>query len=201
MKGVSVVCDNGKRGKVIDQERAGYWIVEFNDGSRMVVSEQAITYQNDGTYYLALGTATDARNLTAITESNDDMVIQVLAEELNVQKEQIERSKVRVNKRIETREETVDVPVIHEEVVVERVPINKLVEDIVPEARHEDGVIVIPLIEEVLVVEKRLLIREEVRVSKQRKTENVSQSVTLRREVVDVERVDLGDAASPTKQG
>jgi stress response protein YsnF len=51
-------------------------------------------------------------------------------------------------------------------------------------------VLIIPVVEEILVVEKRLLLREEVRLSKRLTTTSVPQKVTLRREVVDIERVD-----------
>ena len=56
--------------------------------------------------------------------------------------------------------------------------------------RHEGDVTIIPLIEEVLVVEKRLLLREEIRVSRRKTTVNNPQVYTLRREDVQVERDD-----------
>jgi uncharacterized protein (TIGR02271 family) len=102
----------------------------------------------------------------------------------------VARGKVRVHKRVETREETVDAGVIREEVVVEHVPVNTFV-DVAPEVREQDGVLIIPLTEEVLVVEKRLRLREEVRVSRRRTTTSTPQTVALRREVVEIEREKL----------
>ena len=121
----------------------------------------------------------------------EEVVIPVIAEEITVQTHQVARAKVHVHKRVETREEVVDAPIVHEEVVTDRIPINRLLEDEVPETRHEGDVLVIPVIEEVLVTEKRLLLREEVRVSKRRTTESAAQTVTLRREVVNNERIEL----------
>ena len=129
-----------------------------------------------------------------------EIVIPVVAEELTVETQQVVRGSVRVNKRIESREEVVDAPSTRDEVVVERIAVNAFVEGDAPTVRDEDGVLIIPVIEEVTVSEKRLLIREEVRISRRRTTTNHPQTVVLRREVVDVERDEFdGTAAPPIK--
>ena len=51
--------------------------------------------------------------------------------------------------------------------------------------------LIIPMIEEVLVVEKRILLREEIRISKRRTTTSTPQKIELRREVVNIEREEL----------
>jgi stress response protein YsnF len=69
------------------------------------------------------------------------------------------------------------------------VPINAFVEGAAPQVREEDGIVIIPVLEEILVVEKRLYLREEVRLVK-RVTEATSpHTVSLRREVVEIERI------------
>jgi uncharacterized protein (TIGR02271 family) len=188
LKGISVLRDDGISGVIVDNEELGRLVIEFDDGTRLVVPHDVLTPQPDGTYYLFLGTPDSSPSPDGA--GTEEMVIPVIAEELTIEKEKIVRGSVKVHKRIETREEIVDAPVTHEEVVVERVTVNRLIDDAVPDVRDEDGVLIIPLIEEVLVVEKRFLLREEVRVSKHRKTENSPQTVTLRREVVDIERTD-----------
>ena len=90
----------------------------------------------------------------------------MVAEEILIGTEQVTRGVVRVHKHVVTEEKTVDAAVSAEEVVVERLPINQLVEGDAPQVREEDGIVIIPVLEEVLVVEKRLLLREEVRLSK-----------------------------------
>jgi len=200
MKGISIIRDDGARGTVVGEETAGGLVIEFNDGSRMVVSRSVLVPQQDGTYRLWLGTGSSANISTGVTvptgvsAESEEMVIPVIAEEATVEKHLVERAKVLVHKRIETREEVFNTPVFHEEVVVERIPVNRLVEESVAEVREEDGVLIIPLIEEVIVVEKRLLVREEIHVSRRRTTETDSQTVTLRREVVEVERIELNPA-------
>ena len=64
--------------------------------------------------------------------------------------------------------------------------------------RSEEDTLVIPLLEEVLVVEKRLLLKEEVRITKRRMETHRPQRVTLRREEAVVERVNReGDETNP----
>lgn len=194
MQGVSVVRDDGMRGAVVADKKPGQLVVEFSDGSRVVVPPEALVPQRDGTFSLSRGKI-DRED----TAEPEEVVIPVIAEELTVEKQRVARGKVRVNKRIETREEVVDTPVVHEEVVVDRIPINKFVDEVTAEVRDEDGVLIIPLVEEVLVVEKRLLVREEIRVSKRRTTTSTPQTVVLRREVVDIEREELNDPEPPEK--
>jgi uncharacterized protein (TIGR02271 family) len=74
-------------------------------------------------------------------------------------------------------------------VVIERVPINRVVEAPIV-ARSEEDTLIIPLLEEVLVVEKRLLLKEELRITKKRIETHLPQRVTLRREEAIVEHID-----------
>lgn len=126
---------------------------------------------------------------TAELAPGTEIIIPLAAEEVLVSTQEVVRSVVRVHKRVETRQETVDVPLTSEDVTVERVPINTFVEGDAPQMREEDGVIVIPVLEEVLVVEKRLLLREEVRLTRRTAAAGHPQTVMLRREAVEVERL------------
>ena len=183
MHGASVVRDDGALGKIISSENNQRVLVEFDDGSRLSVSPEALLPKRDGSYSLS------ARAAETQSTHLEEIVIPVIAEELNVETERVQRGKVRVHKRVETREEVVDSPVTREEVVLEHIPINKFIEDHqTPSVREEDGVLIIPVVEEVLVVEKRLFLREEVRVVKHHTTTSTPQTVVLRREVVDIER-------------
>jgi uncharacterized protein (TIGR02271 family) len=170
------------------------------DGSRLVVSEDVLVAQPDGTYHLrAHGTTLDTQGATG-TVADESLVIPVVAEEITVEKRRVARGTVRVHTRVETRQEVVDEPLLHEEVVIEHVPVNTLVEGEAPTPHDEDGVFVIPILEEVLVVQKRLLLKEEVRITRRRTTIRKPQQVTLRREVVEVERVAPGESSASTTE-
>jgi uncharacterized protein (TIGR02271 family) len=84
-------------------------------------------------------------------------------------------------------EEVVDEPLLREEVEVERVSVNRVVEE--PSGiRYEGDRTIIPLYEEVLVVEKRLMLTEELHVTKRQVETRDPQRVSLRREEAVVER-------------
>jgi uncharacterized protein (TIGR02271 family) len=159
------------------------------DGQEVIASPQSLQRLPDGTYRLSLGE-------TELTELNDALrrsggasaVIPVVAEELHVGRQAVETGRVRVTKVVHEDQETVDQPVTAEEVVVERVPVNQYVE-VAPAARQDGDTLVLPVLEEVLVVERKLLLKEEVRITTRRTESRQPQTVTLRREEVKIERI------------
>jgi uncharacterized protein (TIGR02271 family) len=190
---VTIIRDDGTRGKVLDKVVSGDHVtrlmLEFEDGARVIVPSQDLIAEEDGTYRLHVVTG-------ATASSADDVVIPVVTEKIEVTTDRVARGKVQLHKRVETHDEVVDTPTVREEVFVERVPANTLVQGEVPQVREEDGVLLIPVLEEVVVVEKGLLLRETVRITKRRTSTTDKQTVTLRRDVVDIERVEPDSPAS-----
>ena len=117
-----------------------------------------------------------------------DAVIPVVAEELRVGRQSIETGRVRLTKLVRERQEVVDEPSRSEEVVIERVPVNRRV-DIAPAPRQEGDTMVFPVVEEVVVLERRLMLKEEVRVTKRVLETRNPQTVTLRSEDVKIEQI------------
>ena len=115
-------------------------------------------------------------------------VVPVLAEELEVQKRRVETGTVRLTKVVHEREVQVDEPLWREEVEVTRVPMQRVVEGPVP-VREEQGTTILSVVEEVLVVEKRWMLREEIHIRTQRRETHQPQRITLRSEEVQVKRV------------
>ena len=113
----------------------------------------------------------------------------VVEEQLSVGRREVETGRVRFTKRVLEDEVLVDEPIIREEVEVVRVPIGRQVAAPVP-AREEGGTLIIPVLEEVLVVEKRLVLVEELHVSKRRVEGRDPRRITLRKEEVSVDRLD-----------
>jgi hypothetical protein len=70
----------------------------------------------------------------------------------------------------------------------------------VPQIREEDGVLIVPLLEEVVVVEKRLVLKEELHVTRMRKRERVDQAMQVRTMDVDVRRVHATPSADPPRE-
>lgn len=96
-------------------------------------------------------------------------VVQLRAEELVPTKEWVETGAVLVRKGLEVYPQTIPVEVLHEEVSIEHVPVNRVLAEGEMAAPWQDGeVLVIPVVHEEIVVVKRRVVREELRVSKVR---------------------------------
>jgi uncharacterized protein (TIGR02271 family) len=184
---------DGLLGTVIDQDGPApegpeaALDVLFEDGRRLLIPSRFLELQRDGGYRL-VAPIEEVDRLSAAGERGE-VVVPVVAEEAEVGKRRVETGRVRVRKTVRTAEKVVDEPVVREEVEVERVPINRVIEEAVG-PRQEGDTLIVPLLEEVLVVEKRLVLKEEVRITRRRTEHRASQSVTLRAEEATVERVD-----------
>jgi uncharacterized protein (TIGR02271 family) len=100
---------------------------------------------------------------------------------------------VRVTKKIERVEKEIDVPVTREELTVERVPVNRVVAEI-PRTREEGDEIIVPVVEEEMVVKTQLVLKEEIHIRRRKITDTAKKSVTLASEHVTVEELDAHGA-------
>ena len=124
--------------------------------------------------------------------------IPLVEERLSVAKRSVESGRVRVRVLVEERQETVTEQLARDDVQVERVPRNERLSEI-PHVRLEGSTTIIPVVEEVLVVEKALVLVEEIHVRRRTETETVEIPATLRSERATVERdssPEAGDSQS-----
>jgi uncharacterized protein (TIGR02271 family) len=112
-----------------------------------------------------------------------------MEEQLIVDKRVVEKGRVRISKKVRETDETVNIPLVQENVQVERVLINQFIAEPPPPVRYEGNVMIIPVLREVVVVEKRLVLIEELRVTKQQTQTQETQKIRLRKEEVSVKRV------------
>ncbi len=124
--------------------------------------------------------------MNARTNEQGEIVVPLIAEEISIGKRIVETGGVRVHKTVREDVQTINEPILREHIEVERVPLNKYVET-APAIRYEGEVMIVPVLEEVVVTEKRLLLREEIRLVKRREEIANVQEVTLRREEINVE--------------
>jgi uncharacterized protein (TIGR02271 family) len=169
-------------------------VVQTESGQQVLVPTDILIQQPDGSYYLPLRLAELAHASSERGGHQDEpMVMPVLVEDLDVQKRLVETGKVRITKVVHEREAVVDEPLFHDKVAITRVPMQRVVDGPVP-VREENGTTIISVVEEVLVVEKRLMLREEIHIRKQRIETHQPQRITLRSEEVQIERVPQADA-------
>ena len=80
-----------------------------------------------------------------------------------------------------------------EDVEIVRVPVDRVV-TIVPSIRTEGGVTIVPILEEVVVLQKQLVLREELHIHRHRRAATVEIPVSLRRQRAIVEHTDGNEA-------
>ncbi|HWS54667.1 MAG TPA: DUF2382 domain-containing protein [Pyrinomonadaceae bacterium] len=201
-----VVTDvDGLRATVTQQDldrQDGQVLIRLADGRQLLVPTEELRVEEGGGFSVpfsfmevtqAAGAA--ARGVARDERGRDEeatVVVPVIAEQLEVQKRKVEAGGVRVRKTVSEREEVVDEPLLREEVQVRRVPVGRVVEGPVP-VRHVGDTIIISLLEEVLVVEKRLMLKEELHITKEQVETYRPQRVVLRTEEAVVERVGEGE--------
>ena len=224
-RAVAVTDRAGLRGLVetrnLSRSENGQVLVHLENGQQALVPVDALLMQEDGSFRLPFSFAELARGQEArgrreaagareeLTQvrgggepsrrggaADERVVVPVVAEQLDVQKRRVESGGVRIRKVVREREEVVDEPLVREEVQVRRVPVNRVVDGPVP-VRHVGDTMIISLLEEVLVVEKRLMLKEELHVAKTEVETYKPQRVTLRSEEAIVERADEAGRPGP----
>jgi len=174
--------------------------VQLESGEHCLVPTAMVVPLQDGSAYVPL-----RRDELVLAPREDrpetpHAVVPVLAEVLEVQTRVVETGKVRLTKQIHEREVLVDEPLWRDEVEVTRVPIQRVVDTPVP-VREEHGTLIVPVVEEVLVVEKRLMLKEEIHIRTHRVATRQPQQVTLRHEEVEGERMPNPDTSRTTHEG
>ena len=124
--------------------------------------------------------------------------VPVLEETAYVKKVVRETDRFLIHTTVQERTEFVDVDLRSGEALIERVPINRFVDE-PPPIRQEGDFIIIPLLEEVLVTEKKLLLREEVHIRRTETVEHVQEAVVLRSEQVSFERTTATEEIAENK--
>ena len=123
----------------------------------------------------------------AMRDDVQERTLPLVEETLVTQRRTVETGTVRVRTVMQQREEVARAEIYRQAVSVEHVPINREIDEV--PAPWEDGdVLVIPVVEEILVVEKRLILREEVRVRRRREVDHIEQPISLRAMEALVER-------------
>ncbi len=153
-----VTLSSGLKGTVLRSSRfldkREFNTVKLNNGAELTVPSATLEPQQDGSFYL--------RDDQLQIGSQPNQALKDSAPEVSPQ-----------------GETTIDSPLLKEEIDVQRVPINRVL-SAPAETRVEDGVTIIPVMEERLKVEKQLILREEIRIVKKRTTVRDPRAASLR---------------------
>ena len=166
-------------------------LIEFAHGRTLLLDRNLLISEGDGAFRLPVSADEEV-------QVGGVEVIPLVEERARVAKRRVVTGAVRVQKRVREWEEVVDEPLTRVRVDVERRPINIWVHT-PPPVRIEGDTTVIPLLEEVLVVQRRLRVTEEVRITRRRERFRAPQRVVLRREEAEVERLAAAEARDAEK--
>ncbi len=150
---------------------------------------QADYAQTGGNY--AQGTTADAQYAN---ETDEQRRLRLREEQLNVSKERVQTGEVGLRKEVVEEQRTVNVPVTHEEVVLERRPVSGGQVDNTPIGQDES--IRVPVSEEQVEVTKTPVVTDEVSLGKRAVQENQQVTDTVRRE-----EARLDQSGNPVVQG
>lgn len=158
-------------------------MVQTEEGREVRIERDRLEPQEEGGYFYR--GSFDPVELDE--ETVEERRIPLARETAEVHRESRETGRVRITKRVRDHEETIDEPVLEETVSVERVPVDRVVQE-PPSTRQEGDTIIIPRVEERLVLTKELVVTEEVHVTKHRTERRDQRTVSLKHEEVDIER-------------
>jgi uncharacterized protein (TIGR02271 family) len=123
-------------------------------------------------------------------DTSGNLRIPLMEERLEAHVRKRQEQVVRLTKRVETEPVEAEIDIHTDEVDVERVPRNEAVSG--PRAPwHEGDTLIAPVYEERLVVEKRLVLTEEIHIRRTVKTAQVEVKETVRRETVDIDNEEV----------
>jgi len=132
-------------------------------------------------------------------EQEQVAAIPLVEERVSIAKRQVESERVQVRISVEEREESVPVELAHDQVEVERVPRNVPVSEL-PSVRHEGNTTIIPVVEEVVVLEKRMVLVEEIHVRRVSATTTEHVPVVIRSERASIDREPSDSRVAPGQE-
>ena len=194
-----VIFADGVHGTFVSvpQDSDGTVEVMLESGQSLLVPADVLVLQESGFYQVAVyASSFEVQTGFGMQTGNENaQVFPVVEETLSVGKREVLTGQVRFRTEVTERMETVDVPLIRTEVSTRRVEVNQFV-DAPPAVRYEGDTMIVSILEEVLVVEKRLRVKEEVYITQVQTEHHAPQTVTLRAETLVEERLPAEDTVS-----
>src|ERR1700693_2677854 len=115
------------------------------------------------------------------------------AEDLTVSRRQIAGDMVQVRTVTRENESVVDETLNHKRVQIDRIPIGRQVEAVPPVGREGDTTI-LSVVEETVVVERRLVLKEEIDIRRLHVSERHQEAVILRKQEAVITRIEPNNA-------
>ncbi|WP_428534177.1 DUF2382 domain-containing protein [Rhodopila sp.] len=122
----------------------------------------------------------------------DDAAIQLQTEDLSLSRRLVIGDTTRVNVVTREHDHQIDAELTNQTIEIDRISIGRVI-DAVPPVRHEGDTTIVSIVEEILFVERRLMLKEEVRIRQVRTTQHHSETVVLREQDAEITRIGAGE--------
>lgn len=130
-------------------------------------------------------------------EEKKELVIPVIREEVYADAVPVVTGGVRVSKRVQSHDEIVEQELRKSHVEVKRIKTDRVVDGPQP-AQRVGNTLIIPVVSEVLRIEKQWVVTEEIHITETQQSETVQNTVTVNEEHAQIERVDSAGKVTET---
>jgi stress response protein YsnF len=122
------------------------------------------------------------------TDRSNTTNIPVVEETIQIKRELIDKGRIRFTKKVD--EETVEIPLTSttQQYSIERISVNRYVEEAPPGIRYEGKTMIISIIEEEAVIQKRLKIVEELHITSAEIETRTKTEVNLKKERIIIKK-------------
>ncbi len=189
---LSAVDKDGVRGFFLATELDQPQVTLLLDKDRRItVPRDLLVARSNGAFYLLQSVSeVERRQQNGTWLGEDEAVVPITT--VAAGRERIETGNVRINKVVREEEQIVEASLLKDVVDIRRVPIDRVIDEPVS-TRYEGETLVIPVVEEVLIVEKRYLLKEEIHVTRRQVKTQTSQTIPVHHEAVIVKHDDPND--------
>lgn len=130
--------------------------------------------------------------------TSEKIVLPVLEEEIVSIKQNKITCRVKIDIETIETEHLENVQLFHQTIEITHKPIGQIVET-APEIRQEGQTMIIPVIEEIAVIVKKLFLKEEIHIHQSQTSENKKISLSLKKQQVKIERNEVDESFHVTK--
>ncbi len=189
---ITLTSEAGLAVDPFDPKRIDENLLQTTGTLDMSKKRTALRLPDGGIVHIATALLMDQTRRSEIPASDapdpsGEIVIPLVEERLEIEKKLVQTGRVTLEKKIQSYEETLDVPLVGRSFEIERVVLNQPV-DRAPAVRQEGLTTIYPLVEEQLVITTQLILKEELRVTQHDTERRDTRTVTLKRESIDVTR-------------
>ena len=135
-----------------------------------------------------------------MSSEKEEIIVPVIAEQLHVDAVPVLKGGVRVIKHTVGQEHLIEQQLRRDRVEVTRVKVNRVVDG--PQGAIQSGnTTIIPIVEEILRIERQWVVTEEIHLTRIEETDLYQEKIVLDREEATVERFDASGQTVPARPG